>query len=203
MDSKETTNGLSARRRAIDRMKGTFSRNPFIKYLFAIGLVVLISVLFISYQRRSDKATSPEGKNDKTAVVRDSLDKPKVNIQVNRHYDDKGNMIGFDSTYSSFYSNVKGDTVKMDSLMHTFDTHFNKNRFSFLDSELNSLFFTDSLRHNDFFHDDFFLKRYELNDSYFRGMMKRMDSLKNHFYREQMSKKAEKSKSDIEKGREG
>jgi hypothetical protein len=40
------------------------------------------------------------------------------------------------------------------------------------------------LRHRDFFHDDFFLKRYELNDSYLRDMMRRMDSLKNNFYRE-------------------
>jgi hypothetical protein len=196
MDSNEKTSGLSARRKAIDGMKEKFSRKPFLKYVFAGGLIILISALFFAYQKKAETEISPEGKNDKTAVVRDSLDKPKINIQVNKHYDDKGNMVGFDSTYSTFYSNVKGDTMKMDSVMHTFDNYFKKNRLSVLDSGFNTLFFTDSLRYPDFFHDDFFLKRYELNDRYLRDMMKRMDSIKNHFYSERSKdKKTEKSKS--------
>ena len=34
----------------------------------------------------------------------DSLPEPKIDIKVNRRYDEKGNMIGFDSTYTSYYS---------------------------------------------------------------------------------------------------
>jgi hypothetical protein len=198
MNSREKIDGLSTRRRAIERVKRNLSRvNPFLKCIVGIGLIVLIAVLFFAYENKSNSLV-PTGGQDKTAVVSDSLDKPKVNIQVNRHFDEKGNMIGFDSTYSTFYSNVKGDTVKMDSLMHSFDKYFTKNRFSFLDSEFNSLFFTDSLRYPDFFHKDFFLKRYELNDTYFRDLMKKMDSIKNHFYHEQSKgKKIEKSKSSI------
>jgi hypothetical protein len=42
--------------------------------------------------------------------------KPKVAIKVNRRFDEKGNLIGFDSTYTSYYSNISGDTAQMDSL---------------------------------------------------------------------------------------
>ena len=122
----------------------------------------------------------------------DSLDKPKVDIKVNRHYDDQGNLIGFDSTYSSYYSNIKGDTGKMDSLMRGFDMFFNRNHSSFFNKQFDPLFFRDSLRYPDFFHKDFFLKRYELNDWYFRDVMKRMDSIKNKFYEESARNKNSK-----------
>ena len=77
----------------------------------------------------------------------------------------------------------------MDSLFRSFDSHFDLGKTSFFgrdlfSRDLDSLFFNDSLRYPDFFHDDFFLKRYELNDSYLRNMMRRMDSLKNDFFRE-------------------
>jgi hypothetical protein len=141
-----------------------------------MALALIISSCQINGQERTG--------SKKESVVRDSLNKPKVNIEVNKHYDDKGNVIGFDSTYTSFYSNVEGDTLKMDSLMRSFDRHFNLGKTSFFGRDFDTLFFSDSLRHRDFFHDDFFLKRYELNDSYLRDMMRRMDSLKNNFYRE-------------------
>ena len=123
---------------------------------------------------------------DNQALRKDSIseNKPKVNIKVNKHYDDKGNVIGFDSTYTSYYSNMQGDTGRMDSLMQTFDSYFNREHSNIFTDQFHSLFFTDSLKYPDFFHDDFFLKRYELNDSYFRDMMNRMDSIKNRFYQE-------------------
>src|SRR5687767_14208647 len=88
-----------------------------------IALALIISSCHIKGQ------DGAESKN-KSANVSDSLDKPKVNIKVNKHYDDKGNVVGFDSTYSSFYSNVEGDTLKMDSLFRSFDRHFNLGRTS-------------------------------------------------------------------------
>jgi len=111
--------------------------------------------------------------------------------------DNKGNVIGFDSTYTSFYSNVDGDTIKMDSLMRNFDRHFNLGKTSFFNRELDSLFFNDSLRYPDFFHDDFFLRRYELNDLYLRNMMHRMDSLKNNFYRQHSLREKNDESSDL------
>src|SRR5688572_18700179 len=137
-----------------------------------------------------------DGETKKTAIS-DSLKKPKINIQVNKHYDGKGNVVGFDSTYTSFFSNVDGDTLKMDSLLRSFDNHFSIGKTSFFNRRFDSLFFNDSLRYPDFFHNDFFLKRYELNDLYFRDMMHSMDSLKNNFYRQHSLRKKDDGSSDL------
>jgi len=129
---------------------------------------------------------------DSVSSIEDTISavKPKVNIKVNKHYDDKGNVIGFDSTYTSYYSNIQRNTGRMDSLMQNFDTYFNRKHSDFFKDQFQSLFFTDSLLPiaigTDFFHNDFFLKRYELNDSYFRDVMNRMDSIKNHFYKDRL-----------------
>lgn len=170
------TIGLSARRKTI-RIQSR--RSPF--WIFLIGALFILS----SCHEKSSGQHSAELKKEQSA---DSLNKPKVNIKVNRHYDDKGNVVGFDSTYTSYYSNVSGDTVQMDSLMSRFDRYFNLNHSSFFRNEFNPLFFNDSLRYPDFFHDDFFRKRYELNDEYLKGMMQRMDSIKNEFYRDESAK---------------
>jgi hypothetical protein len=116
--------------------------------------------------------------------VPDSLHKPKVDIKVNRRYDDKGNQIGFDSTYTSYYSNLTGDTTKMDSLMKSFDSYFRNGHSAFFYKKFDPLFFDDSTRYPDFFHNDFFMRRYELNDPYLRDMMQDMDSIKNKFYKD-------------------
>ena len=152
-----------------------------------IGLALIISSC---HTKGQDEA---ESKKQSTMAV-DSLNKPKVHINVNKHYDDKGNVIGLDSTYTSFYSNVEGDTLKMDSLFRSFDRHFNLGKTSFSGRHFDSLFFSDSLRYPDFFHDDFFLKRYELNDPYLRHMMRSMDSLKNTFYREHSLRRSDRAK---------
>jgi hypothetical protein len=147
------------------------------------GLIMITFLLALSCQHNTDRQIS-RLEND-SALSTDSI-KPDVNIKVNRHYDDDGNLIGYDSVYSSFYSSMQGDTARMDSVMHGFDTFFRRHHSFGFDRQFNSLFFEDSLRHFDFFQDDFFRKRYELNDSYLQDMMQRMDSVKNHFFRERI-----------------
>lgn len=139
-------------------------------------------------KKTTDEPVTGDETKSHTATMSDTVNKPKVNIQVNRRYDGKGNLIGFDSTYSSFYSNRKGDTAEMDSLMHSFDRYFQRSHSSFLDRQFNPLFFNDSLRYPDFFHNDFFMKRYELNDQYLKETMKSMDSIKNRFFQEHSKK---------------
>lgn len=185
MKTFSTQNGLSAKRKAINHFP-----NPF------FGLL-LILLLFLSSCHEKTRGQTKEEKNRISSVEKDSLNKPKVNIKVNKHYDDKGNVIGFDSTYTSFYSNIEGDTVKMDSLMGSFDRYFKRDHSLFFDNQFNSLFFSDSTRYPDFFHDDFFMKRYELNDHYLRDMMSRMDSIKNHFYYERNKKDKNQDPNDL------
>jgi hypothetical protein len=176
----KTMNGVTEQRGLSARQKTSInSRNRF--SLCAPWSFIAIALIIFSCQSDGQKGTDSK---KKSAAVSDSLSKPQVNIKVNRHYDDKGNVVGFDSTYTSFYSNLQGDTLKMDSLMRNFDSHFGIGKRSPFSRDFDALFFNDSLRYPDFFHQDFFLKRYELNDLYFRDMMRRMDSLKNDFYRE-------------------
>jgi len=178
MDSKTFESGrLSVRRKANHQFR-----------LVLQGVFIILTGVFITSCNEIGKGqdlTNPE--DDLTAA--DSLNKPLVNITVNRRYDDEGNLIGMDSTHSSYYSNIEGDTARMDSLFRNFDRLFNSHRPSMFDDNFNDLFFNDSLRYHDFFHDDFFMKRYELNDAYFRDIMRRMDSIKNQFYKEESRKR--------------
>lgn len=185
MNSIDGTGGLLARQKTNTKRKelvlSVWNRTRRCMFLVSIaGMFFILS----SCDKNSHGQIAQDNAKDKSTAISDTLNKPKVNIQVNRRYDDKGNLIGFDSTYSSFYSNVKGDTAEMDSLMNTFDRYFNLNHSSFFDRQFNRLFFSDSLRYPDFFHKDFFMKRYELNDQYLRDMTQRMDSIKNRFFQE-------------------
>lgn len=194
MNLQLKSNGLSARRRTIDKIKKIISSiSNLAKRRSLLVLLATTSLMISSCHEKTNGQDSRNLDNDQASVAQDSLSKPKVNIKVNRRYDEKGNLIGFDSTYSSFYSNVKGDTSRMDSLMSRFDRYFNRNHSSIFDHQFNSLFFTDSLRYPDFFHHDFFMKRYEMNDDYLKGMMHRMDSIKNRFYQD-LHRKPDSSK---------
>jgi hypothetical protein len=163
----------SARRRATNGIASGVLRAG------TMGIIMTLALLFSSCDRDSNGQTA-----DLKTNKRDSTIKPKIDIQVNRQFDEKGNLIGFDSTYTSYYSNVSGDTAQMDSLMRSFDRYFGEDHASFFKKQFDPLFFNDSTRYPDFFHDDYFMRRYELNDPYMRGMMHRMDSIKNHFYKE-------------------
>jgi hypothetical protein len=170
--------GLSPRGRTTGKATKNLKRPKFsYKPLWGLVLLLLISSC-------TEKSNGQETADRRSASAHDSV-KPKVSIQVNRRYDDKGNLVGLDSTYSSYYSNVKGDTTKMDSIMKNFDAYFKRDHSLFFNNGMNSLFFNDSLRYPDFFHKDFFQRHYEMNDLYFRDMMHRMDSIKNKFYRDQ------------------
>jgi hypothetical protein len=149
-------------------------------------LVLLIVLLFFSVgcNAQENKAQSKE-QTDKNM--------PKTNIIVNKEYDENGNLIRYDSTYSYFYSNVEGDSTFADSIL----TNFKGRVFeSFPDVHTpfwNDMFFEDSLLTYDFYKDDFFTKRFEMNMKRFEKLFKEMDMFKNDFY-EKYSKPKEKEK---------
>jgi hypothetical protein len=109
--------------------------------------------------------------------------KPEEKVIVNRKYDENGNLIEFDSTYTSYYSNFKGDTIIMDSIMQDFNTYFN-HHFSRITS--NPFMLMDSTFMHGFFHDDFFEQHFIRQDEQLLRMMKEMDSMKNEFFKMQM-----------------
>ena len=110
---------------------------------------------------------------------------PRTSIKVDKKYDDKGNLIKYDSTYSYYYSNLNDNKNLRDSIFNNFRNTLGK-KYSFSrDRYFNSLFFEDSLLKYDFYRKDFFLNRFRSNmmqmDSLFRGM----DSVKNEFFNKQ------------------
>ncbi|RAW02602.1 hypothetical protein DQQ10_00350 [Pseudochryseolinea flava] len=165
---------LSARRGAINRNTSQLFRAG------ALAMMMTLLALLVSSCDKDSRSQIAQLKKNSA----DSVMKPKIDIKVNRRFDEKGNMIGFDSTYTSYYSNMSGDTAGMDSLMGSFDRYFKKDHPLFFKNQFDPLFFNDSTRYPDFFHNDYFMRRYELNDQYMRGMMQQMDSIKNKFYRE-------------------
>ncbi len=181
METLDKSDGFSARRRTIkNQINPRFCTRP-------LAVLTVLGLLICSCKQNT-KGQSKIAKSPTHLEAYDSI-KPKVSINVNRHFDKEGNVIGFDSTYSSYYSNITGDTSSMDSIMHNFDTFFNLNHPSFFNKHFSPLFFNDTSRYPDFFHDDFFRKRYELNDKYMRSMMDRMDSIKNQFYKNENTNK--------------
>ena len=180
---------LSTRWKVLQHNATILNTTNRIGYVIAIGLSIL---LMTACQDKSTAQSATDGSKQSkvTAQARgDSLKKPKVDIKVNRHFDEKGNMIGFDSTYTSYYSSVDGDSAKMNSMFKDFNTYFKDQHESIFDDHFNNLFFNDSLMYPDFFHKDFFSQRYKLNDKYFREMMSEMDSVKNKFYRDNRTKR--------------
>ncbi len=116
-------------------------------------------------------------KNDTTKV------QPDINIKVNKEYDDKGNLIRYDSTYTYVYSNIDGNIQLQDSVFNEFMQHFNEHFGISEDPLFNSFFFNDSLLQYDFFKKDFFHDRFFRNRDMIDKMLREMDSLKNEFYK--------------------
>ncbi|MFG6686001.1 hypothetical protein ACGK9U_05415 [Mariniflexile sp. HNIBRBA6329] len=103
--------------------------------------------------------------------------KPDENIQVNKEYDEFGNLTKYDSIYSySYSSNGKlSDSIKL-----KFKNHFSNHSF-FNDSFFDDFFKQDSITghfnpHN-FFYDGFINQ-----DEHIKSMMKRMDSIQQQFF---------------------
>lgn len=103
--------------------------------------------------------------------------KPDENIQVNKEYDEQGNLTKYDSIYSySYSSNGKLN----DSLKIQFQKHFNNHSF-FNDSFFDDLFKQDSITGH-FNPKNFFYDGFMNQDEQIKNMMKRMDSIQQQFF---------------------
>jgi hypothetical protein len=140
---------------------------------------MIISILF------SLIIVSCNGQKNENAISKAKDNQPKTNILVNKEYDDSGNLIKYDSTYSYYYSNIENDNLLRDSIMNQFKRSFNKQYLFSKDPFFNDFFFQDSLLNFDFYTKDFFLNRYQNNPQRMNQLFMEMDSIKNLFYREQ------------------
>lgn len=113
--------------------------------------------------------------------------KPQIKIKVNKIYDENGNVIGYDSTYVWSYSNSPENknfiTINPDSLIHEFKPLFDRN---FTDVPLNPFdnkFFNDTTMLFDFFNNEHFFEKWQNELFNFQNEIKRMDSLKEIFFK--------------------
>ena len=102
-------------------------------------------------------------------------------------------MVKFDSTYSSVYTNVQGDSTLADSSFLSFQKDFMEHFPTIQKPYLDNMFFDDSLLNYDFYKKDFFTKRFQFNRDRFDKLFEKMDSVKNDFY-ENYFKKENKNK---------
>lgn len=64
---------------------------------------------------------------------------PKTTIQVHKEYDENGNLIRLDSTYTYFYSNIKNDSILERDIYKKFKLGFDK-ELTPLDSVFKTIF---------------------------------------------------------------
>lgn len=151
-----------------------------------IMLVSLLFLVFSGCNGQTQKGKSELAEIKKIAPLKDdSLAKPRIDVKVNRQYDDKGNIVRFDSTYSYFYSSPKGSmNLSNDSVYNSFRAFFEKSYPNLMDRSTNNIFFNDSLFKYDFFNEDYFQKRFELNNKMFENMYRQMDSIKRGYMKQ-------------------
>ncbi|MFI0430787.1 hypothetical protein [Mariniflexile sp. HMF6888] len=113
---------------------------------------------------------------NKQKTKEDSL-KPNENVQVNKEYEEHGNLIKYDSIYSYSYSS---DGKINDSIKMQFQKHF-KNHSFFNDSFFDDFFKQDSASGH-FNPHNFFYKGFMNQDDHIKNMMKRMDSIQQLFF---------------------
>ena len=146
-------------------------------------LIYIVFALFFigcnSQDKEKQKAKESDKKEEQTV-------KPKETWDVKKEYDEFGNLIKYDSIYSYSYSNIKGDSLKvnLDSIMDSFRGYFDKN--SPFRRQDNFSFFpeNDSLFMNDFFKEDYFFENWKNQHSELDKMIKRMDSSRNAFLKQ-------------------
>jgi hypothetical protein len=122
-----------------------------------------------------------KGQTKKTDSQNDE-NKPKTSINVKKKYDKNGNVVQYDSSYSSVYSNIKGDSRLLDSILNNFRNDFNDKYFFSNEPFFKNFFFDDSLMNKDFFRNDYFFKRFRSSMSRMDSLFEGMDSVKNDFF---------------------
>ncbi len=148
-----------------------------------IVFFLFFPLLFAGCQAQNDKEPEKENSGIPDIIAQNNI-KPKVDIRVNKKYDDKGNLIGYDSTYSWSYSTIQGDSanINADTVFSEFRPLFDKHFPEFSSPFKNEFFGVDSLFYNDFLSPDYFYDWWHRDLIEQEKTFRRMDSLKNEFF---------------------
>lgn len=142
-------------------------------------MLVLLSICSCKGQEKDQQQGNEKNK--------DSSVMPKGQWNVTREYDELGNLIKYDSTYSWSYPTKEGDSLKvnLDSIMDNFKQYLGELKAPKWERDFYYFPKADSLFMKDFFTEDYFFRNWERHHPDMERFMKKMDSLRNHFLREQ------------------
>jgi hypothetical protein len=148
-----------------------------------IVFLFLVPLLITGCQAQSDKKAEKEGSGISENRITQNVE-PKVDIKVNKKYDEQGNLIGYDSTYTWSYSTIQGDSanVNADSVFSEFRPLFDEHFPDFNNSLRYGMFDLDSLFYHDFLSHDYFYDWWHRDLMEQEKTFRRMDSLKNEFF---------------------
>ncbi|HAF30738.1 MAG TPA: hypothetical protein DCG75_16975 [Bacteroidales bacterium] len=150
---------------------------------FIIAIILISLASFISF---SFNNTGIPHKNQ-TKIEKDTVSaNPKIDIKVNKEYDDHGNIIRYDSSYTYIYTYPNGNTeeLNIDSIFNRFRPFFFNHGSNIIHDPFNSFFDEDTFYQQHFFDDDFFMNQFENEMFHFKEMMHEMDSLRNLFLKD-------------------
>ena len=144
---------------------------------FITLLLIVVITACDTKDKSKQQVESYEKEKDKTIV------KPKEKWDVQREYDEFGNLIKYDSIYSWSYSNVNGDSlqVNLDSIIDSFKRYFGEKTPFMRRDDFFYFPKNDSLFMKDFFNDDYFIRNWQKQHSELEQMIRRMDSTRNAF----------------------
>jgi len=139
-----------------------------------IMFTVFVSLMLVS--------CNGQNKLEKTTDKKDTI-KPEIDINVHKEYDENGNLIRVDSTYTYFYSNIKNDSLLEKEIFDRFKLNF-KGHFKPIDSLFMEDFYKDEpFNLDNFYTDEFFKDNFKFHQKRIDDIFKQMDSLKNSFYK--------------------
>lgn len=136
-------------------------------------------------------------------IVNDSLQKqsqPKIQVKVNKVYDENGNVVRYDSVYTWSYHS--GNQIDVDSLMRKFMPYFQEHlKDSLAGGFIHPVFpLTDSTLMLDFFNNDHFFDQWHEQLFDLKHQMQVMDSLKRQFFKQFLREPAGKHRAEPKPG---
>ncbi len=120
---------------------------------------------------------------EKDEMISENL--PQENIWVNKEYDEDGNLIRYDSTYTYYFSKAMENKAIADSIFKNFQKMFSESYPFSTKPYFDKLFFQDSLLKYDFYKKDFFYNRFRQNMQLLDKLFFEMDSVKNNYFLKQ------------------
>jgi hypothetical protein len=149
------------------------------------GILLVIIVFMFDCKGQTSKETGGR-KQALQNITQKNKTNPEVKVRVNNTYDDKGNIVRYDSVYSYVYRYPNGKVMERnaDSVIQEFQRTISEDFSSRFNQDFyNNLFPNDSTLSLNFPDKDYFSRQFRNESEQFERMMNELDSIKNDFMR--------------------